>query len=176
LQHGKISSSIVSRSTQVDPKQTFSLTAMRGLPLDDTVMDMSPFVIAAAAVALGVAAQTLINQMLKGDQGLAAFLSDGSGFQKSGFRSVKSDNAQDRDRDDPLPWLKLPKLDFVDVAGQVESDEQVVYERLEQLREKMNSELQAGRIEEATRLKQELESIMDINGIEFKAGDAENAR
>ena len=138
------------------------------LALDDSTMDASPFVIAAVAIVLGVSAQSFINQMLKGDQGLGAFLSDGSGFQKSGFKSVR--NVEERN--DPLPWLRLPELDFVDVAGQESSSssEAQVYERLEILRDKMNSELRAGRIEEATRIKADLERIMDANGIEFKAG------
>lgn len=138
------------------------------LALDDSTMDASPFVIAAVAIVLGVSAQSFINQMLKGDQGLGAFLSDGSGFQKSGFKSVRNIE----ERNDPLPWLRLPELDFVDVAGQESSSssEAQVYERLEILRDKMNSELRAGRIEEATRIKADLERIMDANGIEFKAG------
>ncbi len=36
---------------------------------------------------LGLLSQSLINSMLKGDQGLSAFLSDGSGFQNSKFKS-----------------------------------------------------------------------------------------
>ena len=77
--------------------------------------------IAIIALVLFVAAQTFINQMLSGDQGLGAYLSDGKGFQRSGFRPVSSGQTTTNERavaNDPLPWLKLPKLDFVEVAGQ----------------------------------------------------------
>ena len=56
--------------------------------------------------------------MLKGERGLGAFLSDGSGFKKSGFRPLDGADM----KTDPLPWLKLPELDFVDVAGQEKRD------------------------------------------------------
>ena len=78
--------------------------------------DMTPIIVSIVAIVLLVGAQSFINTMLKGDQGLGAFLEDGSGYNKSGFKqqSVK----QQDDTKDPLPWLKLPQLDYVDVAGQ----------------------------------------------------------
>lgn len=57
--------------------------------------------------------------MLRGDRGLSNFLKDGSGFQGSGYKAG-NDNDGPLAGPDPLPWLKLPKLDFVDVAGQEE--------------------------------------------------------
>ena len=53
--------------------------------------------------------------MLGGEQGLGAFLSDGSGYNKSGFKPRKKN---EEEASDPLPWLKLPEFDYVDVAGQ----------------------------------------------------------
>jgi hypothetical protein len=100
---------------------------------------------------------------------LAAFLRDGSGYKKSGFR-VKSNNKSIIDRpDDPLPWLKLPRLDFVEVAGQqaVPVAEEEGLEQLEQLRLRMNRELQEENIVEATRLRNELERLMKDRGIQF---------
>ena len=85
-------------------------------------------VVVIVAVILAFSAQTWINSLVGGDQGLGAFLSDGSGFNKSGFkprrrpitdeREIEGDPTKPLGGSDPLPWLKLPELDFVDVAGQ----------------------------------------------------------
>jgi hypothetical protein len=141
----------------------------------------SPGFIAAIAVMLLVAAQSFINQMLAGDQGLAAFLKDGSGYKKSGFKVKKknnNNNSQNIERSsDPIPWLKLPRLDFVEVAGQQtvpipDSPEDAnaaaaLYQQLEQLRLRMNRELQEENFVEATRIRNELEQLMKDRGIEF---------
>ncbi|KAL7551481.1 hypothetical protein ACHAWF_014681, partial [Thalassiosira exigua] len=80
--------------------------------------------IALLAIAIGFVAQTFINSMLKGDRGLGAFLSDGSEFSDSAFRPRRGGDRSDTTTDaplsgpDPLPWLKLPQFDFVEVAGQ----------------------------------------------------------
>ena len=141
--------------------------------------------------------------MLEGDQGLGAFLKDGKGYNKSGYRPATNtrsngDNDNDNnnnnnndDNNDPLPWLKLPRLDFVEVAGQqqslilgeeveVEEDEpqQRVYEELERLRLKLNIELEKNSsninsykeedLLEATRLRKKIERLMKIYGIEYE--------
>eukprot|EP00594_Rhizosolenia_setigera_P008486 CAMPEP_0178963314 /NCGR_PEP_ID=MMETSP0789-20121207/14946_1 /TAXON_ID=3005 /ORGANISM="Rhizosolenia setigera, Strain CCMP 1694" /LENGTH=138 /DNA_ID=CAMNT_0020647751 /DNA_START=65 /DNA_END=484 /DNA_ORIENTATION=+ len=86
--------------------------------------NVGTILIVSIAITLLVASQTFINTMLKGDQGLSAFLSDGSGFNKSGYRPrsrTKDDQRKDGaplSGEDPLPWLKLPELDFVEVKGQ----------------------------------------------------------
>jgi hypothetical protein len=70
------------------------------------------------ALTLGIGANVWIQQLLSGDRGLGNFLSDGSGFGRSKFQPLST---KDQDRavsSDPLPWLKLPQLDFVEVAGQ----------------------------------------------------------
>jgi len=120
-----------------------------------------PLVPLLAALTIGVAAQTLINSMLQGDQGLGAFLRDGSGFNKSGFRPTSSKEKSD----DPLPWLPLPWLDFVDVAGQVKDAE--LMSKLEEMRRTMEGARSEGRMEEAEELRRELEGLMEANGIEF---------
>lgn len=145
-----------------------------------------PFLVAAVALVLLVAAQTFINQMLEGDRGLGAFLRDGSGYRKSGFRAktARDDDGGGRQRrpSDPLPWLSLPRLDYVDVAGQptlAEQDESetapaaaaAVYQQLEQLRLRMNREVQEENYEEASRLRNELEKLMKDQGIEFTTKD-----
>ena len=134
---------------------------------------LSPFAIAGLALLLGIAAQSFINQMLEGDQGLGSYLKDGSGYNKSGFRRVDKASMKNDEMNDPLPWLKLPKLDFVDVAGQSNDSnnrqEELVYEKMEQMRLEMNEKLGDGKVEEATAIRNELESIMKEAGIEYRA-------
>lgn len=134
-----------------------------------TVMDtLSPVVIVIVALGLGVAAQGFINQMLKGDQGLGAFLKDGSGYNRSGFRP--SSSSADDGPSDPLPWLKLPQLDFVEVAGQPPTvPDKVLYERLETLRTELNTRLEQGETEEAFKIQEELQGLMEEAGIEYSA-------
>lgn len=85
-------------------------------PLDPSFLPIVLF-----SILLFTLAQSFINSMLKGERGLGAFLSDGRGFKKSAFRPLDNDNNNANIKSnnaDPLPWLKLPELDFVDVAGQ----------------------------------------------------------
>jgi len=156
----------------------------------ETIMNMnalpsSPLVIAIIAILLGAAAQTFINQMLKGDQGLGAFLKDGSGYNRSGFVSKRKNGGKEESgTDDPLPWLKLPQLDFVDVAGQEKQvmaskslrgidggngDEGDVVGELESLRSAMNEELENGNVAEATVLREKLERRMKANGMDYQS-------
>jgi predicted DNA-binding protein (UPF0251 family) len=69
---------------------------------------------------------------------LGSYLSDGSGYNKSKFKPILPSNGAttttttqkkyNDDRavqgDDPLPWLRLPNLDFVEVAGQTNLPQQ----------------------------------------------------
>ena len=101
---------------------TFKLLAspndiMNDLPPTDSV----PLILL-AALGIGFTAQSWINFQLGGDRGLGSFLSDGSGFNRSAFRP-RSGTGDISDgtapvSTDPMPWLKLPRLDFVEVAGQ----------------------------------------------------------
>mmetsp|Transcript_25244 Transcript_25244/g.39083 ORF Transcript_25244/g.39083 Transcript_25244/m.39083 type:complete len:180 (-) Transcript_25244:562-1101(-) len=82
-------------------------------------------IVLVAAFGIGVAAQSWINFQLDGDRGLGKFLSDGRGFNRSAFtprrgRDDYNDGTAPLSKSDPLPWLKLPQLDFVEVAGQEE--------------------------------------------------------
>jgi hypothetical protein len=147
--------------------------------------DVTPF-LAPVALCLVFAAQSFINQMLEGDQGLAAFLKDGSGYNKSSFRSMQQQKQRLRrsSSKDPLPWLKLPQLDFVDVVGQentaprtkpMQLVEQVqgsgtdeLFQELEQLRININRELQEENLEEAERIQSKVEKLMRENGIEYR--------
>jgi len=136
-----------------------------GLPVE--FFDVTPILVVGVALGLGITAQGFINQMLEGDQGLGAYLRDGSGYNKSGFRTKKQPTSQSKDGD-PLPWLKLPQLDFVEVAGQPNrKSEMVLMNQLESLRVEMNTLLREGNIQEATRIREELETLMEESGIEY---------
>jgi hypothetical protein len=138
-------------------------------------------VIALIAIVILFFAQTFINSMLKGDRGLAAFLSDGSGYSNSGFRPRRNGDQSDTDAPlsgDPLPWLKLPRLDFVEVAGQETGnnsnglspeEEAKILEQLEDLRGVLRSEIDAGNTEEANRLRRRLEDLMKDSGFHYEA-------
>ena len=131
---------------------------------------ISPLLVVGVALGLGIAAQSFINGMLEGDQGLGAFLKDGSGYNKSGFRNVNQQPNTNENNSDPLPWLKLPKLDFVEVAGQNDAETvnlQKMQEDLELLRDEMNAQLEQGNIDEATKIRQKLETMMEESGIEY---------
>jgi hypothetical protein len=145
-----------------------SLTTMRDLNESMNNVSLNAPTTAAiviAAAVLLILAQSFINKMLKGDQGLGAFLSDGSGYQKSAFQPKRKEN--DAPDQDPLPWLKLPKLDFVEVAGQSREmagdnteEYRQIMQQLEEIRQVMNAEVSAGNIEEAARLQRNLDTIM----------------
>jgi hypothetical protein len=117
--------------------------------------------------------------MLGGEQGLGAFLSDGSGYNKSGFKPRKKN---EEEASDPLPWLKLPEFDYVDVAGQPKkpklqqlqkiqssdkSKEAEVVSRLELLFAEMKKEVDNDNLIEAKRIELELEKIMEEEGYNF---------
>jgi len=139
----------------------------------------SPTVLLVIALVLGIAANGWIQRMLSGDQGLGSFLSDGSGFNKSGFKPVTGDEDRAVSSGDPLPWLRLPKLDYVDVAGQEEdfekgrlsnssrNDDQALMVKLERLREEMNEKLGQGNVIEAEALRKEIEQTMKENGVQY---------
>ena len=132
------------------------------------VFDTSPLLVAGLALGLGIGAQGFINQMLDGDEGLGAFLRDGSGYNKSGFRP--KNNQPSTKSDDPLPWLKLPQLDFVEVAGQPSRrEEEALMKKLESMRTEMNNLLDQGKVEEARLIQEDLEVWMEESGIQFTA-------
>ena len=175
----------------IPPPNGVSLGHFEASPLD--VPLGIPLVVLVAAV-LAFLAQSWINSLLGGEQGLGAFLSDGSGFNKSGFKQrrrpgndygvIPGDNTKPLGGPDPLPWLKLPELDFVDVAGQtktpkkmqqsargkmsaIERHQSGVILQLDSLREQMKTEVGQGNFEAAKRIEIELERIMKDEGYDF---------
>jgi hypothetical protein len=163
---------------------------------EDSLLDVPlgiPLVVLVAAL-LAFSAQSWINSLLGGEQGLGAFLSDGSGFNKSGFKQrrrprndygvIPGDTTKPLGGPDPLPWLKLPELDFVDVAGQtktpkkmqqsarekisaIERNQSGVILRLDSLREKMKTEVGRGNFDAAKRIEIELERLMKDEGYDL---------
>ena len=135
-----------------------------------------PLIILAAAI-LGISSQSLINSMLKGDQGLSAFLSDGKGYNNSKFQERRrNDKGKDGaplgngdSSSDPLPWLKLPRLSFVDVAGQekLPESEEIVAQNLQTLAMRGKQELDAGEKEKAAKTMEELNALMEDYGFEY---------
>lgn len=154
------------------------------VPLDDA--DFRPLIpiVLTVALALGVAAQGWIQRMImtssassrrgrrdddrQEEGGLGAYLRDGRGYSKSGFKLSDTDRAVSSD---PLPWLSLPKLDFVEVAGQEqqqqEEQEKLLLGRLETLRQTMNDKIKQGNQQEAEQLRIELEQLMEENDVDF---------
>ena len=55
----------------------------------------------------------------------------------------------------------------MEVAGQESKQEEMAYQRLEQMRVKMNQKLQEGNLEEAAKIREELEFLMKEAGIEY---------
>jgi hypothetical protein len=142
-------------------------------------LSLSPPILLLVALALGIAANGFIQQMLQGERGLGSFLSDGAGFNKSKFQPLKADEER-AVRSDPLPWLKLPRLDFVEVAGQEkkvnlqtrnvsvdQANDDLVLAKLELLRLQMTEQLALGNVAQAKALQQQMEAIMKESNIQF---------
>ena len=113
--------------------------------------------------------QALNNSMLKGNQG------DGRRFGMSHFKvRGKGNNGSGTDNSapvssDPLPWLKLPKFSYVDVAGQEKDvSEDMVVAKLEELTVRMRQELELGDKEKAATTMKEMDSLMEQYGFEYK--------
>jgi len=142
---------------------------------------------AIAALILVVAAQSWINQLIGGERGLGAFLSDGTGYNKSGFKPRKRGFVLNEDRPlggpDPLPWLKLPDLDFVEVAGQPSRKNEIskqygvdqdffksqtkIVAKLELLKAEMKMEVERGNMKKAKLTENELEILMKEHDYDF---------
>ena len=189
---GRLSPSLSSQL--LNPSFSSLRVAPASLAFDPTLLDVpisTPLVLL-AAIGLAVLAQSWINSLLGGEQGLGAFLSDGSGYNKSGFKPRNSkpnagvgDPSKPLGAGDPLPWLKLPQFDYVDVAGQPKkpkqpkivpnstakssSNEAEVVSRLEVLFAQLKKEVDNDNLIEAKRIELELENIMQEEGFSFSS-------
>ena len=191
---------LISSSFKVNPVgSSISVSTLNLSPLLEVPPFETPLVVLGALL-LAFSAQSWINSLLGGDQGLGAFLSDGTGFNKSSFKQRKRPITDERSlpRDpsaplgagDPLPWLKLPELDYVDVAGQPKKSpkpkvkqsqyhrklkkdrinrDELVLLRLEALKDEMKTAVQSGELDEAKRIEDELEKLMKEEGYDFSA-------
>ena len=143
-----------------------------------------PLIVIVAAI-LAFSAQSWINSLIGGEQGLGAYLSDGSGYNKSAFKQRKRSSKGD-EGEDPLPWLNLPESDFVDVAGQtkksttlkqspirrqatsaIERDPSEVIFQLDLLRAQIKMEVELGNLEAAKEVEIRLERLMKEEGYDF---------
>jgi hypothetical protein len=141
-----------------------------------------PLIVIVAAI-LAFSAQSWINSLIGGEQGLGAYLSDGSGYNKSAFKQRKRSS---KGGEDPLPWLNLPEFDFVDVAGQtkksttlkqspirrqatsaIERDPSEVLFQLDLLRAQIKMEVELGNLEAAKEVEIRLERLMKEEGYDF---------
>lgn len=174
---------VQSQSCTLLPRASMTLHDVSPLfPFESSVATPA---IALLAIAIGFVAQTFINSMLKGDRGLGAFLSDGSGYSGSAFRPRRGgDRSDTTDKPlsgpDPLPWLKLPQFDFVEVAGQETSnvrnilspeEEANIMIQLEDLQTVLREEVNAGNTAEANRLRRRLEELMDEYGFQYEVDE-----
>jgi len=158
------------------PSSFFTALDLYNDSLSETPSLPSVPLVAATALVLFVAAQGWINSLASGEDGLGAFLQDGKKYKGSNFKLRENSNRAATK--DPLPWLKLPQLDFVEVAGQ-ERDKslpaggrQVLLNQLENLRLEMNSKMQSGEMREAEQTRAKLENLMAENDIEFNSSDS----
>ena len=55
----------------------------------------------------------------------------------------------------------------MEVAGQESKQEEMAYQRLEQMRVEMNQKVQEGNVDDAARIREELEFLMKEAGIEY---------
>mmetsp|Transcript_67832 Transcript_67832/g.136512 ORF Transcript_67832/g.136512 Transcript_67832/m.136512 type:complete len:154 (-) Transcript_67832:321-782(-) len=77
---------------------------------DFTIIDPVP--ITFGVLVVGYAAVNFQISLLQGKSGLSNYLKDGKGWRGSAYQEEDTQT-----RADPMPWLKLPKLDFVEVYG-----------------------------------------------------------
>ena len=144
-----------------------------------TLDSISPWFLVLLALAIGSTAQGLINKQLEGDQGLGAFLQDGRGYSNSAFRPLATKTNGDRAvPQDPLPWLKLPQLDFVEVAGQQQDDQglEATLERLEDLKLELKRQVALGNTAKAQAIQGRLEQVMAEQGITYTPDNNNNPR
>jgi hypothetical protein len=149
---------------------------------DDVATLGVPLIVFVAAI-LAFSAQSWINSLIGGEQGLGAYLSDGSGFNKSAFNQRKR-SSKGGEGGDPLPWLNLPEFDFVDVAGQrkkstiiqpirgqatsaIERDQSEVLFQLDLLRAQIKMEVEMGNLEAAKDVEIRLVRLMKEEGYDF---------
>jgi len=143
-------------------------------------------ILVAASFLLFLSAQAFINTLLSGDRGLGNYLSDGGGYGRSGFvPRRKGEDASDAPLSgpDPLPWLKLPQFDYVEVKGQPRnsrsetfteaggnersSDKSDVLVELELMRDQMRMKVEEGDMVAAKQIENRLRELMKREGFEY---------
>ena len=139
---------------------------------DTSIIDPTGITIGFALVSIGVLSQQ--SSLMNGKSGLGAFLQDGKGYKNSAYQP--NDNLEKKD---PLPWLKLPKFDFVEVYGAKDDDglsggvlsiedELAVRARLDSLSQEFNSSLNSGNLQKAQIIRIELENLLVDTGFQYE--------
>lgn len=193
--------SVITKIPDVTTTTTSMIMISSTLPNEDMISNFVPIIII-FAITIGVVANVWIQTLLSGERGIGSYLSDGGGYNKSSFRPIdnkkKNSNISNNNnmndmvavQNDPLPWLKLPKFDFVEVAGQIEEeqeavnvvgqdgsnnnenknsvDEEILVLQLERLRLEMKYQIQEGNMKDAIQIRNQLEKMMKENNIEYK--------
>ena len=173
LNRGSLGQSESILATEKRQPTTTSLSCLLVSYGEVDTLNPVPVVVLVALVLL-VGANGWINRLMgggkeKSSSGLGDFLKDGTGYNKSGFSLSDSERAVSSD---PLPWLRLPKLDFVEVAGQDNRlSEAEVVASLESLRVEMKQELAKGNVQKAEELGRILEELLQTNGMQFNTDD-----
>ena len=139
-------------------------------------------ILVAASFLLFFSAQAFINTLISGDRGLGSYLSDGGGYGRSGFvPRRKGEDASDAPLSgpDPLPWLKLPEFDYVEVKGQpsnprrktggaeLPSDNRDILAELEFMRDQMRLKVKDGDMVAAKEIEDRLRELMEREGFEY---------
>lgn len=123
--------------------------------------------VASAGVVVLFGAGSLIVGAYEGEKGLGAFLRDGEGYQKSGYKDDKLEPRRMK-APDFLDKLSLPNFDFV----QVYSAEENAVEQAENLRRELSETLATGDTDKAALIERRLEKVMRDNGLRYE-GDRE---
>jgi hypothetical protein len=134
----------------------------------DTSIDPTGITIGFAIVAVGVGLMQY--RLFSGKSGIGAFLQDGKNYANSAYEP------SNEKRTVVLPWLKLPKFEYVEVFGDEDDiddgfsrivDAEFVT-RLDDLRSQLKRSISNRDVEKARRLRVRLEELLEGSGYEFK--------
>ena len=121
--------------------------------------------VAVSGITVVGGAYALIISAAGGENGLGAFLQDGTGYKKSAYRENRG-----RTRRVPafIDELKFPRFDYVEVF----SPNDAVVEKAEEMRVELAAALRDGDDERAARIQAQLETYVAKNNLKFDSEDA----
>lgn len=134
---------------------------------NDALSDLgTSLIVAASGLGVLLGAGSLIAGAYEGEKGLGAFLRDGEGYQKSGYKDDKLE-ARRMKAPDFLDKVSLPAFDFV----QVYSGEENAVEQAENLRKELSKTLDLGDVDKARQIERKLNKVMRDNGLRYDDDD-----